>query len=149
MSEFLAGLGVILAAGAAAGAILLPAGRVRSATMLAALLLFPVLILGDQWDSHQIADLRDDDGRFAALALAAVAISAALAAIFHRWPTFLPLAIVAALPFRVPLHAGGDTANLLVPLYLVIGGGVLTTAYRAWSSGRADSSSGPPGRSAL
>ena len=40
----------------------------------------------------------------------------------------MPLAIVAALPFRVPLHAGGDTANLLVPLYLVIAGGVVATA---------------------
>ena len=46
----------------------------------------------------------------------------------------MPLAIVAALPFRVPLHAGGDTANLLVPLYLVIAGGVLATAVRTWSS---------------
>ena len=50
---------------------------------------------------------------------------AALAFVFRRWPILLPLAIVAALPFRVPLHAGGDTANLLVPLYLVIAGGVL------------------------
>ena len=51
-----------------------------------------------------------------------------LAAAFRRWPIVLPLAIVAALPFRVPLHAGGDTANLLVPLYLVIAGGVLAAA---------------------
>ena len=46
----------------------------------------------------------------------------------------MPLAIVAALPFRVPLHAGGDTANLLVPLYLVIAAGVLATLARDWSS---------------
>jgi putative inorganic carbon (HCO3(-)) transporter len=146
MSDVLAGAGVLAAAGAAAAAILLPAGRLRSGAMLAALGLFPALILGDQWHSHQIVDLRDDSTRFAALALLALAISAALAFAFHRWPILLPLAIVAALPFRVPLHAGGDTANLLVPLYLVIAGGVLATAARAWASGGGDS---PPGRSPL
>jgi putative inorganic carbon (HCO3(-)) transporter len=127
LSDILAGLGLIVAALAAAGAILLPLGRARSLAMLAALILFPALILGDQWHSHQIADLRDDPGRLAALGVLALAISAALAYLFKRWPTLLPLAIVAALPFRIPLHAGGDTANLLVPLYLVISGGVLTT----------------------
>jgi O-antigen ligase len=100
--------------------------------MLAALVLFPLLILGDQWHSHQIVDLRDHPSRLAALGLLALAASTALAAVFTRWPIVLPLAIVAALPFRVPLHAGGDTANLLVPLYLVIAGGVLALAVRDW-----------------
>jgi putative inorganic carbon (hco3(-)) transporter len=68
----------------------------------------------------------------AALGLLAIAAAAALAYVFRRWPLLLPLAIVAALPFRVPLHAGGDTANLLVPLYLVIAGGVLVTVIREW-----------------
>jgi putative inorganic carbon (HCO3(-)) transporter len=144
MSEVLAGIGVLAAAGAGAAAILLPAGRARSAAMLAALVLFPALILGDQWHSHQIADLRDDSTRFAALGVLALATSVALAAVFHRGPVLLPLAIVAALPFRVPLHAGGDTANLLVPLYLVIAGGVLATAYRTWSSSQGNSR--PPAR---
>jgi putative inorganic carbon (HCO3(-)) transporter len=141
-------VGVLAAAAAAAAAILLPAGKARSTAMLAALVLFPALILGDQWHSHQIVDLRDDSTRFAALAALALAISAALAVAFHRWPILLPLAIVAALPFRVPLHAGGDTANLLVPLYLVIAGGVLATAVRTWGS-RAGDPPPPPGRSPL
>ncbi|HKT82384.1 MAG TPA: O-antigen ligase family protein [Solirubrobacterales bacterium] len=125
MSDVLAALGLLAAAAGAAGAILLPAGRLRSLAMLAALILFPVLILGDQWHSHQIADLRDSPMRLALLGALAVGASVALAYVFKRWPILLPLAIVAALPFRVPLHAGGDTANLLVPLYLVIAGGVL------------------------
>jgi O-antigen ligase len=128
----LAALGVLAAAIAAAAAILLPAGRPRAAAMLLALALFPLLILGDQWNSPQIVDLRDDPMRFAVFGLAAVAGAAVLAAIFHRWPVFLPLAIVAALPFRIPLEAGGDTANLLVPLYLVIAGGVLSTCLGEW-----------------
>jgi O-antigen ligase len=125
LSHVLAGVGLVIAAGGAAAAILLPAGRLRSLAMLAALILFPVLILGDQWHSHQIADLRHSTGRLIGLGALGIAVSAALAYAFRRWPILLPLAIVAALPFRIPLHAGGDTANLLVPLYLVIAGGVL------------------------
>jgi O-antigen ligase len=145
LSDLLAAAGVLAAAGAAAAAILLPAGRARSATMVLALALFPALILGDQWHSHQIADLREHSGRLLALGLGALAVSAALAAVFRRWPILLPLAIVAALPFRIPLHAGGDTANLLVPLYLVIAGGVLATAVGPWWSRRADVRAGGAG----
>jgi O-antigen ligase/polysaccharide polymerase Wzy-like membrane protein len=132
VSGVLAGLGLLLAAAAASGAILLPPGRPRAVAMLLALVLFPVLILGDQWDSRQIADLRHSTGRLVALGALALGASATLAYLFRRWPILLPLAIVAALPFRVPLEAGGDTANLLVPLYLVIAGGVLATALRDW-----------------
>jgi O-antigen ligase len=132
LSDFLAALGVLLAAAASAGTILLPAGRLRSIAMLAALALFPALILGDQWHSQQIVDLRDHTSRLVALALVGVAAAVVLAYAFRRWPILLPLAIVFALPFRVPLHAGGDTANLLVPLYLVIAGGVLSVALGEW-----------------
>ena len=31
-----------------------------------------------------------------------------------------------ALPFRVPIAAGGSSANLLVPLYLVVAAGALS-----------------------
>jgi putative inorganic carbon (hco3(-)) transporter len=129
-------LGVLVAAGAAAAAIVLPSGRLRTAAMLLALVLFPLLILGDQWHSAQIVDLRDDPARLVLLGIAAVAAAALLAAVFLRWPIALPLAIVFALPFRVPLHAGGDTANLLVPLYLVIAGGVISTTVDGWRQGR-------------
>jgi O-antigen ligase len=124
--------GVLAAAGAGAGSIVLAPGRVRSVTMLLALVLFPILILGDQWHSAQIVDLRDNSMRLVALAIAGAAATVVLAWAFRHRPILLPLAIVAALPFRVPLHAGGDTANLLVPLYLVIAGGVLSAALSEW-----------------
>jgi hypothetical protein len=143
LSAVLADAGVLVAATASATAILLPPGRLRSVAMLVAIGLFPVLILGDQWHSTQIVDLRHNSDRLAALAVAGLAATGILAAVFRRWP--LPLAIVAALPFRVPLHAGGDTANLLVPLYLVIAGGVLSTALRDWGVDRAAL---PPARGA-
>jgi len=135
LSDLLAGAGLLIAAGASATAILLPPGRPRSAAMLIAIALFPTLILGDQWHTHQIEDLREDTGRIVALLAIGAAAVAALAYAFRRWPILIPLAIVAALPFRIPLHAGGDTANLLVPLYLVIAGAVVATAVRDWGVG--------------
>jgi putative inorganic carbon (hco3(-)) transporter len=133
LSDVLAGAGVLIAAGASAAAILLPAGRTRSAAMLVAIALFPILILGDQWHTTQIVDLRHSDARIAALALIGVVAVGVLAYLFRRWPILMPLGIIAALPFRIPLHAGGDTANLLVPLYLVIAGGVLAAVVRDWN----------------
>jgi O-antigen ligase len=133
LSDFLAATGVLIAAGASAATILLLPGRTRAAAMVVAIGLFPILILGDQWHTHQIVDLRHDDARIAGLLAIGIAAVAALALVFRRWPTLLPLAIVAALPFRVPLHAGGDTANLLVPLYLVIAGGVMAVVLRDWT----------------
>jgi O-antigen ligase len=145
MSDVPAAAGVLAAAATAAASILLPPGRLRAGAMLLALLLFPALILGDQWHSRAIVDLRDDTARLAALAVAALAVSVGFAAAFRRWPILLPLAVVAALPFRIPLHAGGDTANLLVPLYLVIAGGVLATAAAAWGFGGEASPAGGVG----
>lgn len=136
MSELLAAAGLLFAALAGAAAILLPAGRPRSLAMSAAIVLFPVLILGDQWHTAQIEALRHDDTRIAALLLGGTAIVVALAYVFGRWPLLIPLALVAALPFRIPLHSGGDTANLLVPLYLVIAGAVIATLLRDWKGAR-------------
>lgn len=132
LSDFLAGAGLLVAAGASAAAILLPPGRLRSAAMVLAMALFPVLIAGDQWHTTQITDLRHDEGRIVALLAIAVFAIGVLTYVFRRWPVLIPLAIVFALPFRIPLHAGGDTANLLVPLYLVIAAGVVATTIRDW-----------------
>lgn len=133
LSDFLAGAGLILVALAGAGAILLPPGRLRAVVMVLAMLLFPVLIVGDQWHTAQIVDLRHDEGRIVALLAIAAVVIAVLTYLFRRWPILLPLAIIFALPFRVPLEAGGDTANLLVPLYLVIAAAVVATLLRDWS----------------
>jgi O-antigen ligase len=44
-----------------------------------------------------------------------------------RRQDFLPIALVAALPFRIPVSVGGSHANLLLPLYAVIAIGVIKT----------------------
>ncbi len=133
-----AGAGILLAAVAAAAAILLPPSRLRSIAMLAVVALAPVLVFTDQWHATQVADLRDHPARLAGLVLLAGAIVAAMAALFRRRPQLLPLAIIAALPFRVPLHSAGDQANLLVPLYLVIASGVILTTLRDWRASATD-----------
>jgi putative inorganic carbon (HCO3(-)) transporter len=134
LSDFPAGAGILITAAASAAGILLPLGRARSAAMLVAIALFPILILGDQWHTTQIVDLRHSNTQIAALALIGLIAVGALAYLFRRWPILTPLAIIAAVPFRIPLHAGGDTANLLVPLYLVIAGGVLAAVVRDWNA---------------
>ena len=150
MSELLAGVGVLAAAGAArrgdpaaagpgprrrrcCGARPLPGPDPRR----------PVALPPDRRPARRRGPLRRPRRRWP------LAASAALAAVFRRWPILLPLAIVAALPFRVPLEAGGDTANLLVPLYLVIAGGVCSLPswrqrLRGLASGRPRADAGAP-----
>jgi O-antigen ligase len=145
LSGVLGAAGVLLVVAAAAVAILAPPSRLRSAAMLAAIALVPILVLGDQWHSHRIVDLRNHPSHLAALAIVGLAATVALAAAFRRWPIALPLAIVAALPFRIPLESGGESANLLVPLYLVIAGGVVAAAIQSWSVPRVGFVRRPPG----
>jgi hypothetical protein len=57
---------------------------------------------------------------------AAIALSVPLA----RHPAVVPVALLAAAPFRVPVELGDDEAFLLLPLYLVIAAAVLALAYR-------------------
>jgi hypothetical protein len=59
-------------------------------------------------------------------AAAAVACAVPLA----RHPAAVPVALLAAAPFRVPVEVGDEEAFLLLPLYLVIAASVLALAYR-------------------
>jgi O-antigen ligase len=58
-------------------------------------------------------------------AVLAVVVIAALVVVMRRQGEALPLLAIVALPFRVPIATDGKTVNLLVPLYLVVGAGVL------------------------
>ena len=128
--DLLAELGLLVAAAAAGAAILDAPSQRRSTAMLLAAALCPVLIAADQWDSSLVAGLRDDPARLVAFAALAAAATGALARLFRLRPQLLPLAIIAALPFRIPVEAGGEEANLLLPLYVVIAGGVVALALR-------------------
>ncbi|MBX5469667.1 MAG: O-antigen ligase family protein [Thermoleophilaceae bacterium] len=119
------GGGIVVVALAAAGAFFLRTPRARALAALLALALCPVLLVGELWHSSQVESVRERPLAFLAVAIAGLALVAALAALFAWRPPLLPVLAVAALPFRVPVEAGGDTALLLVPLYLVVAGGGL------------------------
>jgi O-antigen ligase len=112
----------------AAGALLGPGPRWRALATLGALLLAPALLISDIWDTDQVRPLRDHPSPAIAGAVAGLAALGALAVLFDRVPAAFPIAAAAALPFRVPIASGGSTANLLVPLYVVVGAGALAYA---------------------
>jgi O-antigen ligase len=119
---------LILAALLAAGALVAPGPRARAAAMLGALVLAPVILGFHIADSDQVKPLRDHPSLAVAGAVGAVVVLAVLALLFDRRPSWLPVAAAATLPFRVPIASGGSTANLLVPLYLVVGAGAAAYA---------------------
>lgn len=121
----------LVAASALALAIIDQPSLRRSIAMLLAALLVPVLIAGDQWESGPISALRDSPGMLVPALLGTLALIAAFAWIIDRWPVVFPVLVLVAMPFRIPLNVGGEDANLLVPLYLVMGGGVVASLIRA------------------
>jgi putative inorganic carbon (HCO3(-)) transporter len=118
-------LGAVAAVLLVAAALVVRDPHRRALAMGGALLLAPVLLLTDIWDSPQLEAMRDSPLLAATAAALAAALVAALAVLIARRPAALPLLAIAALPFRVPIEVGGATSNLLVPLYLVIAGGAL------------------------
>ena len=142
----------LLAAGAVVAALLAAAAlagplspRRRALAMLGALVLTPVLLVAAIWDSDQVDTLRDRPLVAAGAALAGVLLVLGGGLVLQRRPAWLPLLAVGALPFRVPIAAGGSTASLLVPLYAVIGAGVVALALTLWRGEDAP----PPRRRAI
>ncbi len=118
-------LGIVVAAVLASVAVLARPPRTAAWATLVALVLTPVLLLSQVADSDQVRPLRERPVVALALAAAAVAAVALAALVLRRRPWALPVAAMVALPFRIPIAVGGATANLLVPLYLVIAAGAL------------------------
>ncbi len=120
--------GVILAALLVAFAILSRDERLRAGAVLGALSLVPVLLVVHVWGTPQFEPFRDRPVLFAlAVVLVAGAVVGAALWLEPR-PGWFPVAVAAAIPFRIPIESGGETASLLVPLYLVIGAGALAFA---------------------
>jgi O-antigen ligase len=127
--------GCIAAAGAASWALLTRDPRLRAGALLVAMGLATALIAGQGWDD--ISTLRDHPLAFAGVMVGTVVVLALGAAAMLRWPILMPVLLIAMLPFRVRLHvAGGQAVNLLIPLYAVIGAGVLAAAAGALRDGR-------------
>jgi putative inorganic carbon (HCO3(-)) transporter len=119
-------LGVILLALLAGAVLILQDDRWRAGAMLAALILAPLLLLGDIWSSPQLDVVRRHPLVAVAAALIGLLALIAVAALLARHrPWIAPLAL-GALPFRVPISVSGSTYNLLVPLYFVIAASALS-----------------------
>ena len=119
---------LILAALLAAGALVARGPRTRAVAMLGALVLAPIILGFHIADSDQVKPLRDHPSLAVAGGVGAAVALAVLAVLFDRRPSWLPVAAAATLPFRVPIASGGSTANLLVPLYLVVAAGAAAYA---------------------
>jgi putative inorganic carbon (hco3(-)) transporter len=118
-------LGVVVAAAFVAVALLTGNDRAKAGAMLGALVLAPILLLADIWHSPQLRTVHRHPLYGLVAALLALAVVAAIAVAIARRPRLLAPLIVLAVPFRVPIQAGGTTSNLLVPLYVVVAAGAL------------------------
>jgi O-antigen ligase len=128
VEAFVEGAASLGAVGTAGAALIIDAPRARARTMVAAMFFAAVALEPQVWPrlSDQV------EGRPAIAAAGGVALAllvAALALAIRRRPAWLGLLVFVALPFRVPLTIGGDTANLLAPLYVVILAGCLAVAF--------------------
>jgi O-antigen ligase len=116
----------MLAAAASAAAVLLCLDpRQRAAAMLAALgfsALAVATLAGDE--------LPGGTGVLAGGAVAGLVALGFLAALLVRRPALIGLLALGALPFRVPLGLGTETASLLLPLYGVVAAAALAQAWR-------------------
>jgi len=126
-------VGIVFAAAVAAAALVDRAPRRRTVWMGVSLLLAGVILIGHIESTEQFRSLTDRPLRFAALCALGVLVVVGLALLFARRPAAFPLLAVGVLPFRVPIEAAGQTANLLVPLYLVIAGGAAAYVWRVWA----------------
>jgi O-antigen ligase len=118
-------VGVVAVALLAALTLLARDNRTRAVAMLGALILSPVLLLSDIWTSPQLRLVHRHPLEAVVGAAVALAVLVAAAMLIARHPKWLAPLAVLALPFRVPIQAGGSTANLLVPLYFVVAVGSL------------------------
>jgi len=133
---------------AGAGMLVLPTLVQRSLAMAVGLLLAVGML---------VAEVTGDAGSITggipsspALLISALVIGpvvlGALAYLFIKRPQALLIAAVAAFPFRVPIGIGGETSNLLIPLYTVIGAGVVAYLVKALKSREIESQEGAAGR---
>jgi putative inorganic carbon (HCO3(-)) transporter len=147
---------LLVASGAAALALLARDRRLRLAAATLALAASPALVAGDVWHSSRLVDLRQDPLKLSVAIAAATLTVGVAAAAFSRLPWAFPVTLFAVLPLRVPIQVAGETAHLLIPLYLVIAAGLASVGYaelagerrsgagRAWRSNAAFAGEPPP-----
>jgi O-antigen ligase len=126
----------------AAVLVLLAGGRAGRFPLVAGLALLAVAELGFAWAlSDGVFDRMSGPAGVAALVLATGAVAAA-AAVFVRWPSLVPIAVLVTAPLRPPLAFDSASTLLVVlsddgrlgrllPLYFVLGAAALALGWRA------------------
>lgn len=142
MPDVVLWVGAFAATLAAAASLVTVDPRRRAAAMALALVLASLMIAADSWDDPRLRELRSEPLLVAGIAVASVAVIAALSVLIRRHASALVLLVFAALPFRIPVEAGGEAANLLVPLYVVIAAGVVATLAEGFSRERSPGAGG-------
>jgi len=89
-----------------------------------------VLISADNWQSERFVELRESPAVLGVALLAGLALLAAGARLLVGRPWLLPILLIGAMPFRIPIELAGTTANLLLPLYAVLGAGLIAAWLR-------------------
>jgi hypothetical protein len=125
-------LAEIAALAGAAGAGLVVLGAPRRLQLVAG---FCLLVAAEAMLSVALLP-RDDLERLAsAEGIAALVVGALVATAgawaFVRWPSVVPVALLLAAPFRLPVELGSQDAFLLLPLYVVLAAASLALLYRA------------------
>jgi putative inorganic carbon (hco3(-)) transporter len=133
-------VGVIVIAALAAGVLLARPDRVRALAMIGLLILAPLLLLADVWNSPRLHALHHHPLEAGLAGVAGLGLVVVLAVALARRRWLLAPLVVLTLPFRIPITLGGTTSNLLVPLYVVLA--AATLAHVA-SVLRADPDAGP------
>jgi putative inorganic carbon (HCO3(-)) transporter len=120
--------GVVLVALLATAALLVRPSRLRALAILGCIVLSPALLLAEVWTTSRVVAIRHHPLEAVALGLVGLIAVVALAVLIARRPFVLGLLAALTLPFRVSVSAGGNSADLLVPLYFVIAAGALAFA---------------------
>ena len=71
--------------------------------------------------SRRLSSLRHEHGELAAAGVGGLVVAAVGAWLLVRYPWLLAFATLACVPVRIPVTLGSEDANLLVPLYAVVG----------------------------
>ena len=127
--EWLAEVAALVGAAGAALVVLGPARRAQligGMCLLAAAEAMLVVALLPQDDLERLMSAKG-----ASALLAATVAAAAGAWAFVRWPSVVPVALLLAAPFRIPVELGSQDAFLLLPLYVVLAAATLAFLFRA------------------
>jgi len=130
--ETLAKIAALVGAASAALVLLGAPRRLQLVTGLGLLAVAEAMLIVALLPRDDLEQLASAKGIVALVAGALAATAGAWA--FVRWPSVVPVALLLAAPFRIPVELGSQDAFLLLPLYVVLAAASLALIYRAFQA---------------